>query len=72
MMTFEEWLERPNDFREEQECPCCGKVAPCRRYHRGTAYCEDDLNYDFGCEECENEDREFWKELWDEYYAGRL
>lgn len=54
------------------ECPSCGEERQCRRYHRGTAYQNEELNWNFGCEECEHEEREEWRERWAEYHSGCL
>lgn len=41
-----------------------------RRQH--TSYVDDKLNWARLCNECQADADEYWKERWDEYYAGLM
>ena len=55
------------------ECQRCHvKSADMIRYHQGTKYVDDDSNWATLCPECRTENDEYWAEMWDRYYSGRL
>lgn len=54
---------------------CEGFDGPCdslkaKRRHKGTAYIDDELNYVTICDSCYEKEREYWDDMWREYYAG--
>lgn len=54
-------------------CPCCLRWSlTVKRRHRCTAYHDDELNYLRACADCQRQDDEYFQELWQDYYAGRL
>ena len=62
-------------WTEEREgtCPLCKReevMIAVRR--RGCSYVEDAVNWWVSCQLCQDEDDEHWKEMWEEYWAGRL
>lgn len=66
-MQFLNWLIG------RQFCPHCGRYRwhVARRY-QGTAYIDNRLNYVSTCIPCYDEVIEYWEEMWDDYYRGRL
>jgi len=71
---------------EGRACQRCAIIGLVRRGHRGCAYAypeiskdpeakagdANDPNYATLCEGCWEEDNEYWREMWEEYYGGRL
>lgn len=64
---------------EGRGCQRCGTTIGCSWDHRGTAYVTDlpiddhnNPNMAFLCDLCWMEEREYWDEMWQEYYRGLL
>ena len=54
-------------------CPGCGRWFKYpRRRRQSTQYHDEESNYVTCCSDCFEEVEEYWAELWDEYYSGRL
>jgi hypothetical protein len=70
--TLEEYLENKEPAGELSICPNCGEKKACRTYWRGTEYCNEEMNYNYGCAECEQDEQSEWDERFKEYYSGRL
>lgn len=70
--SLEEYLENKEPESELAICPSCGEKKPCRTYWRGTEYLNSEMNYNYGCAECEYDEREEWEERFKEYYSGRV
>ena len=61
------------DATQNNRCPCCERDMPdVERRRRNTAYVDDELNYLVSCGECHARDLEYYQELWDDYWRGRL
>lgn len=52
-------------------CPSCLKhsMTVAKRATR-TAYVDPESNWEISCIDCFEEHDEYWRERWDEYYAG--
>jgi hypothetical protein len=66
-------------IEERRGCERCGSAAGVSRGPRGCAYHYEgtegdanDPNYANLCPPCWVEEREYWDEMWKEYYSGRL
>jgi C4-type Zn-finger protein len=59
--------------KELKECPCCQRMQPnVKTRPRNTSYANEKLNWLESCEECYIQDREYFRDMWIEYYQGRL
>jgi hypothetical protein len=52
----------------ELPCSCCGDY-PALYGHQHTAYVEKRFNYVTLCDDCWEENNEYWREMWNEYYS---
>lgn len=71
VIEFEDLLKNPG-FKCEGMFGECGiipaKEIPCR-----TQYCNAEQNISpVLCEECAKEYNDYWDEMWNEYWSGRL
>jgi hypothetical protein len=74
--------DRMREIAKEEDklvCECCGTRFSVTRDHRGTAYAydgdvddADNPNMATLCQACWVVEREYWAEMWREYYGGRL
>lgn len=57
----------------KRTCPCCGldRVGPVKTWVRMTSYQDDTSNHMRCCVHCIREDDAYWREMWQEYYAGQ-
>lgn len=56
---------------EPEICPCCGELKfTVERRRMNTSYVNEDSNYETCCLECHDGHEEYWRERWEEYYAG--
>ena len=62
--------ERESDKCDGFEAPCEKSGAKWRR--QNTNYPTDSENWKFLCDDCQNLSDEYWKDMWDDYWAGRL
>jgi len=67
LKTLYRWLK-------ENKIPLCqGMHGPCfrlgKRRRQHTFYVEDELNWVFMCDDCFEENEEYWNERWNEYYS---
>ena len=54
-------------------CDACGKpLLFAQLSYRGTAYCDDSRNYGRWHRKCYRQEREYWDEMWRDYYSGCL
>jgi hypothetical protein len=56
---------------------CEGFSAPCGKYkstrfRMRTFYVNEEDNYRILCPKCQEEAREYWNEMWQEYYSNVL
>jgi hypothetical protein len=61
----------------DEPCECCDRTADVQWEPSYTAYYWDGTGEDPNrpvalCRDCEPTHREYWKERWDDYYAGLL
>lgn len=55
------------------KCQLCEIDSPdVREVRQRTDYFDDKLNFVILCPKCEEENDEYWRERWDEYYQGCL
>lgn len=53
-------------------CPCCERInVEVSRHRLNTAYANDAENWLVSCVECFEDTREYYAELWAEYYNGQ-
>lgn len=51
-------------------CPACGKIKlSIKTVRQNTAYVDDFKNYFRGCEDCREQNDEYWAEMWNDYYG---
>jgi hypothetical protein len=55
-------------FSRCNRCNCRG----AETYHQNTSYYKYEMNIVTLCPKCQEENDEYWKERWDEYYSDRL
>ena len=53
-------------------CPCCGRYFrwSVKTLHRNTRYCEEADNWLTACKKCQEEDDEYFSDLWEQYYGS--
>ena len=52
------------------KCCCC--PAPAGQHRRqNTAYLDDELNWIYVCDRCNEDIEEYWKDMWEDYYRSR-
>jgi len=51
-------------------CQACNKPGAKKR-RQNTAYVDDEANFSILCDDCQQQADEYWKDMWDEYYASR-
>lgn len=61
-------------IRRKTNIPIChGADGPCfrkgKRRRQNTAYCDDELNWVFFCDKCQEMNEEYWAERWSDYYS---
>jgi len=71
------WKDRLHIFLSKFLPICRGLEGSCfkivlRKHRQPTAYVEDKLNWVRLCPKCAKYNNEYWQEMWDEYYRGRL
>jgi len=55
----------------ELECQFCGKVGPdVEAYHQNTQYVDAESNYVAACPPCREQNDEYWRGMWDDYYSN--
>jgi hypothetical protein len=67
------------NISEHKGCQRCGTTVGVVRYHQNTMYHyegtlgdADDPNYVSLCPPCTEENDEYWRGMWEEYYRGLL
>lgn len=54
-------------------CKCCKKFRlSIKKRRRNTAYVNEESNWLTACKECQQEDDEYNRERWAEYYSGLM
>jgi len=43
-----------------------------KKYHKNTAYYEDHLNYGYLPKCCQQEEHDYYQEMWNDYYSSIL
>lgn len=56
----------------ELKCQRCGETKDAVRYHQYTSYADEESNWVTLCPPCREENDKYWRDMWDEYYAGLL
>lgn len=55
-----------------RKCPRCELHGNISLRHQNCSYVNEMSNYYWLCEDCHQEIHDYYQELWDEYYSGRL
>ena len=79
-IPFDQSIIGSLQIKPQLQCDCCEVVSPeVKRTRQNTLYdfegeagSADDPNYATLCPPCQNEADEYWKSMWDDYWAGRL
>lgn len=52
-------------------CPCCEKwFRRVRTLRQATQYIDDDQNWFTGCKKCDEQNDEYWADMWEQYYGS--
>lgn len=51
---------------------CRDKTPTVKKRRQMTSYVDDRSNWSRLCDDCQKDSDEYWTEMWDEYYRGRL
>ena len=64
-------LVQREDLPDQITCACC-QLRPGEWRRQNTQYTDDRLNWVFLCDDCQEENEEYWAERWSDYNAGLL